>query len=127
MMLIGSFSICTVFRLLGTWPEDSAFKLDRTGVLDWGHLPPRGAAFTTANEHTLPEQVTLGRDPQPGTDSRAKLDQKQDGKNAYSELRKNVVSDMESGRTDFVGDWVSKDLAIRHRTTYIQILNFGKQ
>jgi hypothetical protein len=45
--------------------------------------------------------------------------QKQDGKKAYSELRKNVVSEMETGRTDFVRDWVSKD--VRHRTTYILV------
>jgi hypothetical protein len=41
-------------------------------------------------------------------------------KKAYSELWKNVVSKMDTGRTDFVGDWVSKYVAIRHRTnTYI--------
>jgi hypothetical protein len=26
-----------------------------------------------------------------------------------------VVCEMETGRTEFVGDWVSKDVAIRHR------------
>jgi hypothetical protein len=40
-----------------------------------------------------------------------------DGCKAYSELRKNVFSAMETGRTELVGDWVSKDVAIRHRTT----------
>jgi hypothetical protein len=44
-------------------------------------------------------------------------DQKQDGKKAYLEVWKNVVSEMEAWRTDFVGDWVSKDVAIRHGTT----------
>jgi hypothetical protein len=44
-------------------------------------------------------------------------DEKQDGKKTYSELWKNVVYKMETGRTDFVGDWVSKDVAKRHRTT----------
>jgi hypothetical protein len=28
-----------------------------------------------------------------------------------------VVCEMETGRTDFVGDWVSIDVAIRRRTT----------
>jgi hypothetical protein len=36
---------------------------------------------------------------------------------AYSELWKSVVFEMESSRTDFVGDWVSKDVALRHITT----------
>jgi hypothetical protein len=31
-------------------------------------------------------------------------DQKEDGKKAYLELWKNVVYEMETGRTDFVGD-----------------------
>jgi hypothetical protein len=44
-------------------------------------------------------------------------DQKQDGKKAYSDRWKNVVYEKEAGRTDFVGDWVSKDIAIRHQTT----------
>jgi hypothetical protein len=44
-------------------------------------------------------------------------DQKQDGKKAYLELWQNVVYETETGRTDFIGDWVSKDVAIRHRTT----------
>jgi hypothetical protein len=47
-------------------------------------------------------------------------DQKQDGKKAYSERCNNVVYEMETGRTDFFGDWVSKNVAIRHRTTTIQ-------
>jgi hypothetical protein len=41
-----------------------------------------------------------------------------------------VVSEMETGRTDFVGDWVSKDVTIRHRTTtclYIYICIFAKE
>jgi hypothetical protein len=46
-------------------------------------------------------------------------DQKQDGKKAYSERWKNVVCEMETGRTEFVGDWMLKDVAICHRTTYI--------
>jgi hypothetical protein len=40
---------------------------------------------------------------------------KQDGMKTYLELWKNVY-EMESGRTDFVEDWMSKDVAIRHRT-----------
>jgi hypothetical protein len=44
-------------------------------------------------------------------------DRKQNGKKAVLDLCKNVVYDMETGRTDFVGDLVSKHVAIRHRTT----------
>jgi hypothetical protein len=44
-------------------------------------------------------------------------DRKQDGKKAVLDLCKNVVYDVETGRTDFVGDLVSKYVAIRHRTT----------
>jgi hypothetical protein len=45
---------------------------------------------------------------------------------AYSERWKNEVYEMETGRRDFVGDWVSKDVAIRHRmTTYIHTHNFN--
>jgi hypothetical protein len=48
--------------------------------------------------------------------------QKQDGKKTYSEQWKRVVYQMETGRTDFFADRVSKDVAIRHRTTtYITI------
>jgi hypothetical protein len=48
-------------------------------------------------------------------------DQIQDGKKAYLELWKNVVYKMETAMTDFVGDWVSKDVTMRHITTYIHI------
>jgi hypothetical protein len=41
----------------------------------------------------------------------------QDGKKAYSERWKNVVYEMETGKTELLEDWVSKDAAIRHRTT----------
>jgi hypothetical protein len=43
-------------------------------------------------------------------------DRKQHGTKGYSELWKNVVYEMETGRRDFVG-WVSKDVAIRRTTT----------
>lgn len=36
-------------------------------------------------------------------------DRKQDGKKAVLDLCKNVVYDVETGRTDFVGDLVSND------------------
>jgi hypothetical protein len=38
-------------------------------------------------------------------------------KKAYTQRWKNVAYDMGIGRTELVGDWVSKDVAIRHRTT----------
>jgi hypothetical protein len=41
-------------------------------------------------------------------------------KKAYSERWHNVVYEMETRRSDFVGDRVSKDVATRHRTTTIQ-------
>jgi hypothetical protein len=44
-------------------------------------------------------------------------DRKQDGKKVYLELWKNVVYEIGTGRTDLFGDWVSEDVAIRHRTT----------
>jgi hypothetical protein len=61
----------------------------------------------------LPQRI-LNRTP---TGRKKEGDQKQDGKKAYSELWNNVVYEMETGRTDFFGDWVSKDVAIRCRTT----------
>jgi hypothetical protein len=43
---------------------------------------------------------------------------KTSGRKAYPERWKNVVHKMETGGTDFVGDWGSKDVvAIRHGTT----------
>jgi hypothetical protein len=51
--------------------------------------------------------------------------QKQDEQKAYSERWKNVVYEMQTGRTDFVGGWMSKDVAVRHRTTtYIRTYMF---
>jgi hypothetical protein len=44
-------------------------------------------------------------------------DQKQDGKKAYSERWKKVAYELETRMSDLVGDWVSKDVAIHHRTT----------
>jgi hypothetical protein len=48
-----------------------------------------------------------------------KVNQKQDGKKAYSERWKNMVYEVETGRTDFFGVWVSKDVILRRTTTYI--------
>jgi hypothetical protein len=41
------------------------------------------------------------------------------GKKTCLELWNNVVYEMETGRTDFVGDWVSKDVATRHKRLLI--------
>jgi hypothetical protein len=39
---------------------------------------------------------------------------------SHSERWKNVICEMDAGRTDCIGDWVSKDVATRDRaTTYI--------
>jgi hypothetical protein len=48
---------------------------------------------------------------------RNKRDQNQDGQKAYSERWKYVVYRMETRTTDFVGDRVSKKVAVRCRTT----------
>jgi hypothetical protein len=53
-------------------------------------------------------------------------DQKQDGKKVYSELGKNVVYKMETRKADFGGDWVSKKVAICHRTTTYKMLSSFK-
>jgi hypothetical protein len=55
-----------------------------------------------------------------------KGDRKQDGMKAYSERWKDVIYKMETGRTDFVGDWVSKDVAIRHRMTIYIHTHIGR-
>jgi hypothetical protein len=47
-------------------------------------------------------------------------DQKQDGKKVYLELWKKVIYEEETGRKDFVGHRMSKDISMCHRiTTYI--------
>jgi hypothetical protein len=48
----------------------------------------------------------LAQWPEEGKDG----DQEQDGKTAYTEQWKNVVCEMETQRTDFVGDCVPKDV-----------------
>jgi hypothetical protein len=66
-------------------------------------------------EERLPQKI-LNWTP---TGSGKQGDQKHDGKMAYSDLWTKVVYEIE---TEFVGDWVSKDVAIRHRKiTYIHI------
>jgi hypothetical protein len=45
----------------------------------------------------------------------------------YSERWKNVAYEVETGGTDFVRDWVSKEIAIRHRTTTYMQINKNKQ
>jgi hypothetical protein len=48
---------------------------------------------------------------------------KQDGKKANLELWKNAGYEMETGRADFIGDWVSNDVDTHHRmTTYIHTM-----
>jgi hypothetical protein len=44
---------------------------------------------------------------------------KQDGKKADLELWKNVGYEMENGRADFIGNWLSKDDTNHRMTTYI--------
>jgi hypothetical protein len=69
------------------------------------------------NEERLPHEILnwipIGK---------RKRDQKQDGKKAYSELWKNVICEMDNGRTDFIGDWVSNDY-IRTSLHFVLIIS----
>jgi hypothetical protein len=73
----------------------------------YGHLQRK-------DEERLPKKILNWVPSEEGKEG----DQKQAGKKVYSELRKNVVYEMETGRADFVGDWVLKDVAVCHRMTY---------
>jgi hypothetical protein len=64
------------------------------------------------DEERLPQQI-LNWIP---TGRRKRERPKNDGNKAYSELWKDVVYEMETGMTDFIGDWELNDVVICHRT-----------